>query len=130
MRRARQIFEEAMKLYGAVNAQGEIDQARAAVYEARALTALNLMQRDIFALENPTKEAGGSVPEDLRSLNDLVHVSQESAARCMPYGLVMSFAELDRDAFLYNTYAAEYQGRLAAVRRPKETIRNVRGRWR
>lgn len=128
--KANDIFEQAMLMYGMVNTDGVVDETRAAPYRQRAVAAINLLQRDIYRLENPPVCAGGTAgtAKDITSLGDDVAVSDDSAGRCLVYGLVMAFAEQDRDDFLYNTYAAEYQSRLAAIAQPSGRIRNVRRR--
>ena len=127
MTKARKVFEEAMTLYGIVTEEGQIDETRAAPYRARAIIALNLLQRDVFKEENPD-DIRRDVPKDIKDLSDELSVSDDAAARCLPYGLVMHFAELDRDALLYNTYYIEYTNRLQGLAKPRTKIKNVRGR--
>lgn len=122
--KARRIFDEAMTLYGVVNQRGTVDQSRAELYENRALVAMSVMQREIYLMEQGDSER--PIAENLRSMDDELVISDDSALRVMLYGLVMYFAEFDRDAFLYNTYSVEYSNRLQTVKRPRKRIEKVR----
>lgn len=122
--KARRIFDEAMTLYGVVNQRGTADQSRAELYENRALVAMSVMQREIYLMEQGDSER--PIAESLRSMDDELVISDDSALRVMLYGLVMYFAEFDRDAFLYNTYSVEYSNRMQTVKRPRKRIEKVR----
>lgn len=122
--KARRIFDEAMTLYGVVNQRGTADQSRAELYENRALVAMSVMQREIYLMEQGDSER--PIAESLRNMDDELVISDDSALRVMLYGLVMYFAEFDRDAFLYNTYSVEYSNRLQTVKRPRKRIEKVR----
>ncbi len=122
--KARRIFDEAMMLYGIVNQRGTTDQSRAELYENRALTAMSVMQREIYLMEQGNSDR--IYPDDIHTMDDELVISDDSALRVMLYGLVMYFAEFDRDAFLYNTYSVEYSNRLQTVKRPRKRIEKVR----
>lgn len=122
--KARRIFDEAMTMYGVVNQRGTTDQSRAELYENRALVAMSVMQREIYLMENADSER--TMPESIHTMDDELVISDDSAMRVMLYGLVMYFAEFDRDAFVYNTYSVEYSNRLQTVKRPRKRIKKVR----
>lgn len=122
--KARKVYDEAMILYGVVSQRGTVDQSRAELYETRALTVMSMMQRELYLMEQGDEER--PLPKDIRTMNDELQISDDAALRVMLYGLVMYFAEFDRDAFLYNTYSVEYSNRLQTLHRPRKRIKKVR----
>ena len=122
--KARNVFERAMLLYGVTDYRGGVDQTRAEPYAQRALAAISAIQDEIYMIEH--SDGTYTIPDPITDLDDELAISDESAMVVMVYGLIMYFAEWDRDSFAYNTYNVEYTNRMQAINRPRQKIQNVR----
>ena len=125
MIKAIDVFNEAMVLFGATTSDGKIDEKNADIYRNTAIATINILQRDIFKIENGCSDEI-SLPKNIKKLDDYISISDNSALTVLPFGIMAKFAEIDRDAFKYNTYTAEYANRFQAIKKPRSRITNVR----
>lgn len=103
---ARDVYELAMAL---------IDEADAGSddYMERAPQIIDILQRELAFYE-------GKAPGKIESLDSVLVLGDDTAARIMPYGLAASFALADRNADMYGDYSYMYRS-LIRTMRPDET---------
>lgn len=105
---AKDVYELAMALLDEANPDYSKD------YEAKASELIEILQRELAFYEG--RSASGKV----ESLESELTISDDTAARIMPYGLAASFALADRNADMYGDYSYMYRSLLRTIM-PEET---------
>lgn len=82
-------------------------------YMQRAPQIIDILQRELAFYE-------GKTPGKIENLDSVVALSDDTAARIMPYGLAASFALADRNADMYGDYSYMYRSLIRTIR-PEET---------
>lgn len=112
MKTGMDILQRAMSLLGYTNAAGEVDAGLSAELYRRGLDILNQVLADIWPLEH----AGPFRP--LTSIHEKIPLSSGASETTLPYGVAMFLAQSDGDGGNQQFYAALYQQKRNAVRRP------------
>ncbi len=99
---AQQVYEYALALMDCIGEDGTADEDTAAGYAGKAPRLLDMLQRELAAAEGKT--AG-----EITGLSDTLAVSDDTAARVMPFGLAAKLALSDNDMDKYSDYAKEYE---------------------
>lgn len=105
---ARDVYELAMALID------EADSDNGQDYTAKAPQLIDILQRELAFYEGKT--SSGTVT----SLDSVLEISDDTAARIMTYGLAASFALADKDADMYSDYSYMYRSLIRTIR-PEET---------
>ena len=99
---AQQVYEYALALMDCIGENGKADEDTAAGYAGKAPRLLDMLQRELATAEGKT--AG-----EITSLSAALTVSDDTAARVMPFGLAAKLALADNDMDKYSDYAKEYE---------------------
>jgi hypothetical protein len=83
-------------------------------YVKKAPELIDILQRELAFYE------GKTISEKIEGMDSVISVSDDTAARIMPYGLAASFALADRNADMYNDYSYMYRALIRTIR-PEET---------
>jgi hypothetical protein len=116
MQTAKDAVISALKLMGNVNSYGVVDENSCSKYFGVAPAYLNILVREIATAENAQV-----VPSNVQGLDAVLDISDDSAARVLPFGLAMYFAVIDRDSELYNHFSQLYYGTLLPSIKADET---------
>lgn len=100
---ARQAYEYALALMDEIKEDGTADAQTTAGYAGKAPRLIDMLHRDLAGAE------GKTVTEAITSLSDALIISDDTAARILPFGLAAKFALSDRDAASYNEFSTEYK---------------------
>ncbi len=92
---------------------GENDWHYEGDYAKKAPGLIDILQRELAFYE------GRAVPGKIEDMDSVISVSDDTAARIMPYGLAASFALADRNADMYNDYSYMYRALIRTIR-PEE----------
>lgn len=103
---AKDAVVAALKLAGHMNVLGAVDENKDSRYFGAAPAYLTILSSEIAAAENR------ALPAPVSGLDDNLPVSDDSAARVLPFGLAMYFSLIDRDSELYNFFSQLYYEKL------------------
>ncbi len=104
---AYDVYELAMALID------EADPVAKDDYESKAPQLIDILQRELAFYE-------GKTPGKIKSLDSVLVLSDDTAARIMPYGLAASFALADRNADMYSDYSYMYRSLIRTIK-PEES---------
>ncbi|MGE5495100.1 MAG: hypothetical protein ACM3S4_07375 [Burkholderiales bacterium] len=104
---ARDVYELAIALLDESDSDSEEN------YPMKAPQLIDILQRELAFYE------GKTVSGKVENMDSVLSVSDDTAARIMPYGLAASFALADRNADMYNDYSYMYRALIRTIR-PEE----------
>lgn len=104
---ARDVYELAIAL---------LDDLSSGYEEDYTLKLIDILQRELAFYE------GKAVMGNVGSMDSELLVSDDTAARIMPYGLAASFALADRNADMYNDYSYMYRALIRTIRPEEATV--------
>jgi hypothetical protein len=81
----------------------QTDEADSEDYRLRAPAIIDVLQRELAFYE------GVTVTRRVDDLDDALEITDDTAARIMPYGLAASFALADKNGDMYADYSAMYR---------------------
>jgi hypothetical protein len=81
----------------------QADEADSEDYRLRAPSIVDVLQRELAFYE------GVTLTRPVDNLDDVLEISDDTAARIMPYGLAASFALADKNGDMYADYSAMYR---------------------
>jgi hypothetical protein len=116
MQTAKDAVISALRLMGIVNSYGVVERTGCSKYFGVAPAFINILVHEIAAAENAQ-----AAPSEVRLIEDALEISDDSAARVLPFGLAMYFAVIDRDSELVNHFSQLYYGTLYPSIRADET---------
>lgn len=82
-------------------------------YETKAPQLIDILQKELAFYE------GKTLTGKVDSLDSVLVLGDDTAARIMPYGLAASFALADRNADMYGDYSYMYRSLIRTIR-PEE----------
>ena len=81
----------------------QADETDSGDYRLRAPAIIDVLQRELAFYE------GVTLTRPVKDLDDTLEISDDTAARVMPYGLAASFALADKNGDMYADYSAMYR---------------------
>ncbi len=102
---AKNIYDIAMTLVDNTNSDVENED-----YARRAPAIINILQRELALYE------GVSLTAEVKDLDDLLQISDDSASRVLPYGLAANFALVDKNGDMYDEYSYMYRALCRTIR--------------
>lgn len=61
---------------------------------------------------------GTPVTKEIKTLDDELYISDDTATRVLPYGVAASFALADKDGDMYNDYSYMYRALCRTIKQP------------
>jgi len=107
---ARDVYERAMALIDEIEEDGSISAETATGYAGKAPRIIDVLHRELALCEGVTLTA------DIEDLDDMLEVSDDTAARIMPYGLAASFALADKNGDMHGDYSYMYRKLMRTIR--------------
>ena len=100
---AREVFEKAVALVDGTDSSGSITAQMEESYAGAAPQIIGMLQRELAAHE------GVSLTGEVESLEDVLEISDDAAARILPYGVAASFALADKNGDMHSEYSLKYR---------------------
>lgn len=114
----REVFRRALTLLNYTDPAGEISNRQNAELFKRAVPTVNMVLADVLHIS-------GAKFEEISTLDDTLPVSEDTAARVMPYGVAMHIAQSENDGDNQQLMAETYNHLRGSVQRSNTTRRDV-----
>ncbi len=101
---AQDVYELALALIDQTDSPDEAD------YRKRAPALIDVLQRELAYCE------GTALTRTVKSLDDALEISDDTAERILPYGLAASFSLADKNSDMYADYSAMYRALQRTIR--------------
>ncbi len=113
---ARDVYELSLALIDETESDGSVSSEYAESYADRAPKILDILQKELAGYEQVTLTGG------ITGLDDTLEISDDTAARIMPYGLAASFALADKNADMHSEYSYMYRSLIRTIRMDEADI--------
>jgi len=90
-------------------------------YVKRAPAVIDVLHRELAFYE------GVTVTDRIDSLDDTLQISDDTAARILPYGIAASFALADKNGDMYNDFSYMYRALCRTIRHAEADMADAYG---
>ena len=115
---AQNVFDRTMALYAQTNKSGTVDISKSTEYQNKSIPLINQVLREVAHLE------GNDEVDEITTLTALFEVTDDSALRVMPWGLMQLFALSDGDNDMFGFSSTKYETEKSKIKRKAFKIKD------